>query len=78
MDQGREYNLIRRAAKVPTTTGGAIFGYGFLDWWPPNACGLRVSQRTDRRERQRTNLRSVPGFGLNARLQQFKTYVWNS
>ena len=31
----------------------------------PEACALRVSERSDRPKRRRTNLRSVPGFGSN-------------
>ena len=31
----------------------------------PEACALRVGERTDRPKRRRTNLRSVPGFGSN-------------
>ena len=39
----------------------------------PEACALRVGERTERPKRRRTNLRSVPGFGLNERPQQLKT-----
>ena len=39
----------------------------------PEACAFHISERTDRPKRLRTNLRSVPGFGLNERLQQLET-----
>ena len=34
---------------------------------------FRVGERAGRPKRLRTNLQSVPGFGLNERLQQLET-----
>ena len=38
----------------------------------PEACAFRLGECTGCWKRLRTNLRSVPGFGLNERLQQLE------